>query len=194
MMNLHDIKSAQQLSYALAAQGWPLNDIPVDVEKMADALGVTIDSHFEPRFLDKIAAVEGKRIWISSYEGNEYTALRRHIVAHELGHIVLHSPTDEPLHFTDTTGTLRGSVLNGMSPEEKAHEIAANEFAAEILLPLDPLKEVVQKIPNMEQLSTERVLAKIAEHFDVPLSLVSLRIDVLARQDRSESTASVQRS
>ena len=109
-------------------------------------------------------------------------------------YIVLHSPTAEPLHFTDTTGTLRGSVLNGMSPEEKAHEIAANEFAAEILLPLDPLKEVVQKIPNMEQLSTERVLAKIAEHFDVPLSLVSLRIDVLARQNPNESTTSDQRN
>ena len=192
-MNLHEIKNAQELSSALAAQGWPLNDIPVDIEKMATALGVTIDSRFEPRFQDKIAAVEGKRIWISSYEGNEYTPLRRHIVAHELGHIVLHSHTDKILHFTDTTGTLRGSIFS-MSPEEKAHEIAANEFAAEILLPLDPLKEVVQKIPNMEQLSTERVLAKIAEHFDVPLSLVSLRIDVLARQDRSESTASVQRS
>ena len=56
------------------------------------------------------------------------------------------------------------------------------------------LNKKAKKIPNMEQLSTERVLAKIAEHFDVPLSLVSLRIDVLARQDRSESTASVQRS
>ena len=75
MMNLHEIKNAQDLSSALAAQGWPLNDIPVDIEKMATALGVTIDSRFEPRFQDKIAAVEGKRIWISSYEGNEYTPL-----------------------------------------------------------------------------------------------------------------------
>jgi hypothetical protein len=185
-MNLNEMNNAFDLIENLRSHGWDPLEIPVDVEKIAALYGVTIDSNFEPRFLEKLAAVEGKRIWINPIDPNEYTALRRHIVAHELGHIVLHSPADQPLHFTDTTTTLRGYALN-LPSDKKAVEVAANEFAAELLLPIEKVKSFLNGKPGMFDLETDQILKKIAEHFDVPMSLVRLRFQLMGRKPANGS-------
>lgn len=175
-MSLSKITNINELLADLSARNFDLSHTPVDVEGIVAIYGVSIDDRYHPEHSDKVATVEGLKIWINPADANEYTALRRHIIAHELGHIVLHKPNGHPLHFMDTTSSLRGSGID--APQEEA---VCNEFAAELLIPTNRLIKLLTEI-GRDVNDKKRLLQRVAEVFDVPLSLVEQRFYLIAKK------------
>lgn len=175
-MNLSDITKIDVLLQDLESKGFDTNHIPVDVERLALLYGVSIDDRFHPEHADKIATVQGNQIWINPVDANEYTALRRHVIAHELGHIVLHKPDGAPLHFMDTSNSLRGRGID--VPQV---ELECNEFAAELLIPVEPLTDLLTSEKDLLKGDFKRTIQRVAEVFDVPVSLVGQRFSLFAK-------------
>lgn len=108
---------------------------PVDVTAVAGALGFAVVEHDFP---DGISAVTFIEDGVKAIGVNEHHALvrRRFSVAHELGHFLNgHEPVDHSLTHVDT----RPSYLNPHNRQERE----ADEFAAELLMPLPWLKQDV---------------------------------------------------
>lgn len=81
--------------------------------------------------------------------GNEPKFRRRFTMAHELGHIFLHwkwLPGRKIDHHLAEI-TYRADI--NYTQTEKAREWQANEFASELLLPLDEVKNLKSQYPNM---------------------------------------------
>lgn len=174
-MSLSNITNVAGLLSDLKARNFDATRVPVDVEGIAQLYGVVIDDQYHPEYADKLATVQGNKIWINPVDANEYTALRRHIIAHELGHIVLHKPNGQPLHFMDTSQSLRG-----IGVDVPAEEIACNELAAELLIPFNSLVELLKSERNLITGDGKKILQRVAEVFDVPVSLVEQRFALLA--------------
>jgi len=66
----------------------------------------------------------------------EFPQRKRYVLAHELGHMLLHS--DHTASFTDDDSTLEGYKRG---PQEKE----ANDFAAELLMPADKFSKACEK-------------------------------------------------
>jgi len=94
----------------------------------------------------------------------ELPAKKRFILAHELGHFVLHK--DHKNGFSDNDETLNHSYQTNFQIEE----IEANEFAAEFLMPTDLLyNECKGKVFN------HKVIEHIADRFQVSKTAAILK-------------------
>ncbi|MCW3464244.1 ImmA/IrrE family metallo-endopeptidase [Chitinophaga nivalis] len=91
----------------------------------------------------------------------EYPKKRRFVLAHELGHIILHP--DREASFTDNHDTLE-DYRKGSQEKE------ANDFAAELLMPAQKFKSAC-----IGQNFSFSVLSKLAESFDTTLSATAFR-------------------
>jgi len=87
---------------------------------------------------------------------------RNFVLAHELGHLLLH-PNLMPV-FSDTTKTLSDWYKNG------PHEVEANAFATELLMPEDLFRNKVKK----KKLNIS-LIEEVADHFKVSLTACFLR-------------------
>ncbi len=143
---------------------------PVNVEKIAALYGIAVEDDFRPDFNEQSGMVKGLSIWVNPKDANEYTALRRHIVAHELGHIVLHKRNDgKPQFFQDSNKSIRGDSLSSDPGEEES-----NEFAAELLIPSHGIELLLESLDA--DTKPIDLFKRIAEVFDVPMSLVRRRV------------------
>ena len=177
MKSILEIKSFSEFSEDITSRNFDLNSTPVDVESIATIYGLTIDDR--PRFdlADKMGEVNGQTIWVNPKDANEYTALRRHIIAHELGHIVLHKPQEgQCLYFQDSYESIRGPRFE-MDPKEES----CNEFAAELLIPLDRLMNLLREFTRTKDAHPTSLFRKISEMFDVPISLAERRLISLSK-------------
>lgn len=97
---------------------------------------------------------------------------QRFTFAHELGHYFLHKEildeksliTDEKL---DSTYLFRSDIFDCIPQEERKMEEEANEFAGNLLMPEEKVKEAWEKTKNL------KILASI---FDVSISAMSYRV------------------
>lgn len=178
MKHINDIRTYEALAVDLKASGFDLDQAPVKVEEIAKIYGITIDDSYRVEQSNEIASVQGLNIWINPEDANEYTSLRRHIVAHELGHIILHKPENgSPLNFQDSYEALRGK--NGtFDPKEEE----CNVFASELLIPLSPLIDLIIK-ESISLDTIDKITNRVAEVFDVPCSLVMRRLSRISGKD-----------
>lgn len=99
---------------------------------------------------------------------NHPLARQRFTIAHELGHHVLHD--SEGLHL-DQAFRLRDSRSSmAIDPGE----IAANKFAAELLMPEDEVLDLVMKSPV--DLNSEVEIGTLARHFGVSAQAFMYRL------------------
>lgn len=89
--------------------------------------------------------------------GNEPSYRQRFTIAHELGHIILHWKWLPGKTLDPKLAEISYRSERGYSPFERKREVQANEFAAELLL---PLKVVEQTIDAFEDLSNSGHLKK----------------------------------
>lgn len=83
-------------------------------------------------------------MWIMKINSKHHKNRQRFTMAHELGHYIMHK--DKNAIFTDTT-FFRGAEYNTM-------EFAANEFASSVLMPLNEIKDLLNKgVRELEDLS-----------------------------------------
>lgn len=91
----------------------------------------------------------------------EFPQRKRYVLAHELGHILLHA--DKEASFTDDDTTLEGYKRG---PQEKE----ANDFAAELLIPRDIFKESCYK----KKFSPD-LIKELADKFNTSLTSIVYR-------------------
>ena len=118
---------------------------PIDVEKIVQLLGAKLDTSPDFDNLSTAGSVslsnEHARIWVNPLENN-YEPRKRFTIAHEIGHLVLHiDPEIGVKEFIDTKKT-----LNRKDSYWDSKEYEANNFAAQLLMPVSLLKPHGKKI------------------------------------------------
>jgi Zn-dependent peptidase ImmA (M78 family) len=86
----------------------------------------------------------------------EFEQRKRYVLAHELGHILLHA--DKVASFTDDDSTLEGYKKG---PQEKE----ANDFAAELLMPANLFKANCEK-----KVFSPELISELAQKFNTSLT------------------------
>jgi Zn-dependent peptidase ImmA (M78 family) len=127
--------------------------VPVDVNKIANLLGIVVEEDFcfdDQQFIGQIS-FDGDRpkITINVLE-NTYEPRKRFTLAHELAHYCLHS-NDSKSGFVDTRKTMdrSGSYWD-------VYESEANSFAARLLMPKPLLISEGNKVINEYQNEIDR--------------------------------------
>lgn len=111
-------------------------------------------------------------ITVNSYI--DYIPKRNFVVAHEIGHLILHNNLSS--FFSDTDKTLNEWYANGK------HEIEANNFASELLMPTNLFKlktggqkislELISELSNFFGTSLTATLLKYTELGDFSTSII----------------------
>lgn len=162
-------RKAQILIRNLGIDSWP-----VDVEKIGRQLDLQI---IETQLPDDTSGVlektpSGKNtIFVNKHHSN---VRKRFTIAHEIGHHLLSSRegiyVDKQIFFRD------GKSQQAINDEE----IAANSFAAELLMPKHFIKSALNKfIQNGYFNSEEDVVSKLASEFDVSTTAMSIKLQNL---------------
>ena len=153
--------AAEQLLAAARLQGAP----PVDVADVARRCGVRVLGFDFAGMVDGLVAQlpNGPAIGLDTGQPNEQR--RRFTLAHELGHHLLRHSASFHLDFFDTGGSA------GDAPGYNwQHERAANEFAANLLMPAELVRRVTDRIRDIDEL---------AAAFDVSRQAMAFRLAAL---------------
>ncbi len=130
---------------------------PVDVVSIADRIGISVRYVASPGWLGACRINEAfAKVWVDSAAGE---IDRRVILAHEIGHILMHSMGHQ---YRD---------LEFWSYIKDPKEMEAYWFAAELLVPLNMLGPVVGAV--------RRTTSELACLFHVPTSVMGSQLERL---------------
>lgn len=143
-------------------------DTPVKLGAIARELGIEVfQSSLKPNISGLIepsaTAPSGFRIKINRHETTER---QRFTLAHEIGHFILHR--------YDIGGGVIDNVLYRSNLSSRK-EMEANRFAANLIIPIEKLREETAKIGN--DISDDTVVA-LARKFRVSEQAMSIRLGV----------------
>lgn len=145
---------------------------PIRVEHLARQLGAQLS--FEPFEGDVSGMIlrEEERVVIGVNSAHAHTR-QRFTIAHELGHLLLHEgrriiiDRSLKLNLRDSRSALATS----------RQEIAANAFAAELLMPEEIIREEVsQAVERRPGISDTYVVQELARRFDVSEQAMTYRL------------------
>jgi Zn-dependent peptidase ImmA (M78 family) len=154
-----------------------IENFPVDLDRVADALGVEISyQDMENKELSGLLSISdaGAIIVVNSLH---HPNRQRFTIAHEIGHYILHASQGTKL-FLDATYHRSSVSSEGTDPIE----VEANRFAAEILMPIPFLKQAIEEEKDREMLiastdKDQRDLAKgLSAKFGVSPAAISIRL------------------
>jgi Zn-dependent peptidase ImmA (M78 family) len=131
----------------------------VKVEPIAKKYGITINKTDLPENISGMLHKPSATIFVNQIHPKNR---RRFTIAHELGHYFLSSISG--VHVDKQIGL----VFRDENSKEAifAEEIAANRFAAELLMPSDMVKNEIDKM-DKSNLSVEDMIQNIADLFEV---------------------------
>jgi Zn-dependent peptidase ImmA (M78 family)/DNA-binding XRE family transcriptional regulator len=153
--------AAEQLLAVAKLSGVP----PVDVADIARRSGVRVLGFDFAGMVDGLVVQlpDGSAIGLDTSQRN--AERRRFTLAHELGHYLLRHSASFHLDFFDTGGSA------GDAPGYNwQHERAANEFAANLLMPADVVRRIADRVSDIEEL---------AAAFDVSRQAMAFRLAAL---------------
>jgi Zn-dependent peptidase ImmA (M78 family) len=154
-------------------QGYPSIKGAVPVEKIAKDHGIEIkhlDLSSDVSGAMKREGKSGKPIIIVN--GTHSDVRQRFTIAHELGHFLLHAMSPQyidkqKVYFRD----------NDSSTGEDIIEVQANQFAAELLMPINSLKkDFFENSKLIEGDDPKKLIEKLAEKYKVSEQAMSIRI------------------
>ncbi|MBI4236969.1 MAG: ImmA/IrrE family metallo-endopeptidase [Deltaproteobacteria bacterium] len=103
----------------------------------------------------------------------QHSNRQRFTISHELGHYLLHK--QEQVHVdNDFTVVYRNTKS---STGEDLHEIEANQFAAELLMPEKCVGQYI--VDNKVRVITETTIANMADFFGVSLQAMTIRLSAI---------------
>jgi len=149
-----------------------INSYPVDVHRLARLEGVEVDRSDFGEEISGLLVKDGARAVIG-VNGRDVPARQRFTIAHELGHFLLHDSRelfvdrDFVVHFRNETSSTGYDAL----------EVEANQFAAELLMPAEKVRELFSKQPF--QIDDKRALKKLAAAFGVSPMAIAVRLSTL---------------
>lgn len=146
---------------------------PVPIDKLARVAGARI--HYEP-FDGQVSGMVHRQtdgLAIIGVNSAHSIGRQRFTIAHEIGHLVLHE--DENFHVDEKSPI--GFRNEESSLAIKDTEIEANQFAAELLMPVEFLQKEIESLPdNME---AEDAVHELADRFQVSDQAMTVRLTSL---------------
>lgn len=159
------------------AKKYNLTTVPFDVEKLANALGAVIKRDDFDENLSGFAyhKAGSKFIGVNSSESE---ARQRFTIAHEIGHLILHDKDD----LTYDKGFIMLRDLHSSDGTDQK-EIAANKFAAELLMPQDMILEDVRGYGALDLIhqdeDTNDFINFMADKYGVSFQAMFIRLTTL---------------
>ncbi|MGC4101107.1 ImmA/IrrE family metallo-endopeptidase [Ferruginibacter sp.] len=144
-------------------------NIPIDVYKCAEYLGVEITSLDLEDDISGFFAIKNKKAHIGVNKANNAQRIR-FTIGHELGHYILHAK-ETPL-FIDKEESRLNRDYNS-STGELIKEREANAFAAALLM---PRKLVIKKINELSERDNKTLIRKLSVEFDVNPKAMGIRL------------------
>jgi len=153
--------AAEQLLAAARLRGAP----PVDVEDIARRSGARVIAFDFAGMVDGLVVQLSDGPAIGLDTSRPHAQRRRFTLAHELGHFHLHHSASFHLDFFDVGGSA------GDAPGYNwQHERAANDFAANLLMPSDLVRRAAEHTEGIDDLAAE---------FDVSRQAMAFRLAAL---------------
>lgn len=167
------------------------DSIPVDVEYIAEKMGLDIIPEYIPESFDAFLSLDGKAILINSARDERYNSRIRFSVAHEVGHFILHQEMLKKFHFDDLADYV--TFIQEISEKEyKSFEYQANEFAGRLLIPrsqlikrMDEAISLVDDITfeSLVESSPDQVLASLSPFLAKPFNVSDVVVKIRAGRE-----------
>ncbi len=168
-----NLSRATARARALRAKHGFTETLTIDVNRIARLEGVAVESADLGSEISGLLVRQGDRA-IIGVNARHAATRQRFTVAHELGHYILHKHgrelfVDEKYvaHFRDENSSA------GFDPQE----IEANQFAAELLMPMEHVREYF--IQNPFDINEEQSLNDLARAFGVSSIAMAIRLSNL---------------
>jgi Zn-dependent peptidase ImmA (M78 family) len=164
---------ARQRASDLLEQGSILRT-PVPVEKLAKLIGASVryESFAEGKLYGMVHQKPDGTI-IIGVNGKDAPTRQRFTIAHEIGHVLLHK--NEKLHIDERSPIGFRDHKSSMAIDD--HEIEANQFAAELLMPGSFLEKDVRQLPADIELN--EAIARLAHKYVVSVEAMTIRLTSL---------------
>jgi hypothetical protein len=153
-------------------------ELPIPVRDIARRRAQIVEREIPGDISGMLIPIEGANEWIIVVAKHENEIRKRFTIAHELGHLVLHSYTtphaDRGYKLRDARSS-DGSILE---------EIEANQFAAELLMPERCVIEEIRAEGlnydlSIESEEADAKIGRIARRFQVSRQAMVIRISSL---------------
>lgn len=151
-----------------------ITSAPVKLDVLAAAIRATI--HLEPYGGENMSGMAFRQkdgqgvIGVNALHSPKR---RRFTIAHEIGHLVLHTKDD--IHVDETLPMFR-TERSSMAIDDK--EIEANQFAAELLMPTEwVLKDALERHIDIE--ADDNAIAELAKKYDVSVQAMTIRLSAV---------------
>jgi Zn-dependent peptidase ImmA (M78 family) len=145
----------------------------VDVTALAESEGAIVVSEPEANDFSGFLYQSGKSAPIIGVNSKHSPNRRRFTIAHELGHLLLHSKRG--VHLDQAVVQMRGEKAAAGTDE---HEIEANRFAAELLMPQDFLQKDLASMGDSFA-DDEKAIAQLAKRYGVSSQAMAIRLSTL---------------
>src|SRR5437016_10708684 len=149
---------------------------PISLDMITEKLGIRLSLEPFDEELSGILVKEGGAVAIG-VNSTHSPKRQRFTIAHEIGHFILDHPGEM---FIDKTVRQRAVVVrrDGRSSEgTDKHEIEANRFAAELLMPSEIIEKVVKnRLSKSKMPSTDELVSDMAAHFQVSSQAMEIRL------------------
>ena len=143
---------------------------PVKLGEMAKELGVSVKVSSLHTGISGQIKREGDR-YVIRVNRNESRERQRFTIAHELSHFLLHRSIID----TSPDG-IEDNVLYRSGVPERI-EYQANRLAADIVMPLTPLRKVLRE--DFENIVTDATIEVLAARFQVSKTAMEIRLSTL---------------
>jgi Zn-dependent peptidase ImmA (M78 family) len=146
---------------------------PVPVDKIIEELGIDYAEEFLPDQDSGLITHVGDKYRIV-VNISHHVVRRRFTAAHELGHYVYHRDLigdgilDDAAYRSSTKGRYANSKIS------VAHEAQANKFAANVLMP----RELIRRVVESRGLELPRDVGELAKIFQVSEQALKIRLGI----------------
>lgn len=153
----------------------PKRDLPVDVDLIAEKLGLEIIPIELPWKIDALVNANAQILVNSQrYSDTRYENRMRFAIAHELGHFVLHQDVIAKTHFDSIEAFIHFN-LDVPEKQYRNFEFQANEFAGRLLVPRQQLRkqmlnitaELLDECGRLEDIDRSQLFRMLMDRFQV---------------------------
>lgn len=155
-----------------------ITDLPVPVDKIAEAMGASVLKEPAPDELSGfLLRNHTNRETVIGVNSTHHNNRQRFTMAHELGHLLLHE--GERVHVDQAGYAFRFRLKpNEPDPAPDDDETEANVFAAELLMPVRFLTQDMAEYMSRDFLDDD-VIAQLARKYGVSAQALTFRLSHL---------------